>query len=59
METLEDRVVEIIHEKFDALPAKSKPRIRDNGRNEWVPMSGIAVIKSVTSCVTDNDLIEK
>ncbi|KAH6607387.1 adenosine deaminase editase [Trichoderma cornu-damae] len=27
--------------QFDKLPAKRKPRIRENGLHEWVPLSGI------------------
>ena len=44
MVTLEDRVVDAIHEKFDTLPTKSKPRQGADGTHEWVPLSGIAVI---------------
>lgn len=44
MTTLEDRVVSAVHEKFDALPKKSKPRTSANGIEEWVPLSGIVVI---------------
>lgn len=44
MTTLEDRVVNAIHEKFRTLPTKSKPRSLINGIREWVPLSGIVVI---------------
>lgn len=44
MSTLEDRVVTAIHEKFHSLPKKSKPRISANGIQEWVPLSGIAIV---------------
>ena len=54
MVTLEDRVVLAILEKFNALPTKSKPRRLTSGSQEWVPLSGIAVIgedESIT-CLT-------
>lgn len=44
MSTLEDRVVSAIHEKFYALPKKSKPRTCTTGIQEWVPLSGITVV---------------
>ena len=44
MVTLQDRVVLAILEKYNALPAKSKPRTLTSGIQEWVPLSGIAVI---------------
>lgn len=44
MGTLENRVVVAIHGKFNALPTKSKPRRFTNSNQEWVPLSGIAVI---------------
>ena len=44
MGTLEDGVAVAIHDKFYALPTKSKPRVVTNGDVEWVPLSGIAVI---------------
>ena len=44
MVTLQDRVVLAIHERFQALPAKCKPRQCANDIYEWVPLSGIAII---------------
>ena len=44
MGTLEDRVVVAIHQMFDTLPTKSRPRSFANGLQEWVPLSGIAVV---------------
>ena len=44
MITLPDRVVLAIHEKFQSLPTKSKPRQCTNDIYEWVPLSGIAII---------------
>ena len=45
MDSLENRVVRSILEKFEALPAKSKPRISPDGHHEWVPLSGIAMVR--------------
>ena len=45
MVTLEDRVVGAILEKFYALPDKSKPRTFANGIQEWVPISGIVIVR--------------
>ena len=42
--TLQDRVVLAIHERFQTLPAKSKPRQCTTDIHEWVPLSGIAII---------------
>ena len=44
MESLQDRAVKAIHEKFYTLPKKSKPGMLNNGTQEWVPLSGIVVI---------------
>lgn len=48
MGELEDRVVESIFAKFDALPIKSKPRVSSEGSQEWVPLSGIAIVKGLS-----------
>ncbi|OCK76698.1 hypothetical protein K432DRAFT_305805 [Lepidopterella palustris CBS 459.81] len=32
---------------FDSLPAKRKPRQRDDGAREWVPLSGIVLSKGI------------
>ena len=45
MDSLQDRAVKAIHEKFHALPKKSKPGMLTNGTQEWVPLSGIVVIE--------------
>ena len=44
MGILEDGVVNAIHEKFDNLPTKSKPRTVEKGSKEWSPLAGIAVV---------------
>ena len=40
-----DAVAHAVISQFDALPAKRKPGIRDNGLHEWVPLSGIVAEK--------------
>lgn len=37
-----DAIARVVLEKFDRLPSRRKPRVRDNGAREWVPLSGIA-----------------
>lgn len=44
MSTLQDAVVIAVHDIFRNLPAKSKPRTITKGIQEWVPLSGIAVV---------------
>ena len=39
----EDRIARIVLEAFNKLPAKSKPAVRANGRQDWVPLSGIVI----------------
>ena len=45
MGSIEDRVVRSIHERFNALPSKNKPRVFPDGSREWVPLSGIALVR--------------
>ena len=45
MDSLQDRIVKAIHEKFHALPKKRKPGTLNNGIQEWVPLSGIVVVE--------------
>ena len=40
MNLVVDRVVSSVLERFDALPAKSKPRSQ-----EWVPLSGLCTVR--------------
>jgi len=43
-ETLEskaDIIAEVVLRQYDKLPNKRKPHVRDNGWQEWVPLSGI------------------
>lgn len=53
MGTLEDRVAETVFAKFDALPSKSKPRKLSTGGQEWVPLSGIVIVKGLRSHLRD------
>ncbi len=34
-------IAEAVLTQFGKLPAKRKPKVRDNGLHEWVPISGI------------------
>lgn len=45
--TLPTRVAALVHAHFDALPAHYKPRTRDDGSTEWIPMSGIVAIRGM------------
>ncbi|KAB8208196.1 adenosine deaminase/editase [Aspergillus parasiticus] len=42
---LASRIASLVHAHFDGLPARSKPSIRSDGTREWIPMSGIVVVK--------------
>lgn len=44
---LASRIASLVHAHFDGLPARSKPSIRSDGTREWVPMSGIVVVKGM------------
>ncbi|RHZ59730.1 tRNA-specific adenosine deaminase [Aspergillus thermomutatus] len=39
------RIASLVHAHFDGLPARSKPTIYPDGSREWIPMSGIVVVK--------------
>ncbi|KZF22175.1 hypothetical protein L228DRAFT_283349 [Xylona heveae TC161] len=45
MTRFEDQIADTVLETFDALPAKRKPRQREDGSREWVPLSGIVLSK--------------
>lgn len=36
-----DAIASIVLKEFQGLPKKRKPQVRDNGIQEWVPLSGI------------------
>ncbi|OCL08391.1 hypothetical protein AOQ84DRAFT_340437 [Glonium stellatum] len=40
-----DAIADCVLSTFDSLPAKRKPRQRDDGAREWVPLSGIVLSK--------------
>ncbi|GIK02447.1 hypothetical protein Aspvir_006502 [Aspergillus viridinutans] len=44
-ESLPSRIASLVHAHFDGLPARSKPTIYPDGLREWIPMSGIVVVK--------------
>ena len=44
-ESLEDQIARSVHGIFDSLPAKCKPRTSINGVSEWIPLSGIAIVR--------------
>ncbi|KAJ5183491.1 hypothetical protein N7492_001107 [Penicillium capsulatum] len=45
MSSLPSRIASLIHNHFDALPARSKPNIFPDGSREWIPMTGIVIVK--------------
>ena len=46
--SLEDQIARSIHDIFDSLPAKCKPRTSADGVSEWIPLSGIAIVRGDT-----------
>jgi hypothetical protein len=40
-----DAIAECVLDAFDKLPEKRKPRPRNDGAREWVPLSGIVLSK--------------
>ncbi|KAI9045729.1 tRNA-specific adenosine deaminase [Aspergillus affinis] len=43
--SLPSRVASLVHARFDGLPSRSKPTVRSDGTKEWIPMSGIVIVK--------------
>ncbi|KAJ5748345.1 uncharacterized protein N7511_010041 [Penicillium nucicola] len=43
--SLSSQIASLVHKHFDALPARSKPTIYPDGSREWVPMTGIVIVK--------------
>ena len=41
------RIACLVHTHFKALPTKSKPHVLADGSREWVPMTGIVVVKGM------------
>lgn len=46
-DSLGSRIASLVHAHFDALPPRSKPTIRPDGTREWIPMSGIVLVKGM------------
>ncbi|KAL3447909.1 adenosine deaminase/editase [Aspergillus insuetus] len=44
-QSLSSRIATLVHSHFDGLPKRSKPVVRDDGTAEWVPMTGIVLVK--------------
>ncbi|KAK5009457.1 hypothetical protein LTR28_000970 [Elasticomyces elasticus] len=44
-----DAIADCVLRTFDALPAKHKPRPRENGEREWVPLAGIVISKALAT----------
>ncbi|KAL5337618.1 adenosine deaminase/editase [Aspergillus crustosus] len=44
-DSLPSRIAALVHNHFDGLPKRSKPNIRDDGTAEWIPMTGIVLVK--------------
>lgn len=48
-----DSIAEAVLAQFNRLPAKRKPKVRDNGLHEWVPISGIVAEKDgIFTCIS-------
>ncbi|EME87711.1 uncharacterized protein MYCFIDRAFT_29254 [Pseudocercospora fijiensis CIRAD86] len=47
-----DSIADCVLKTFEALPAKSKPRVQENGRREWVPLAGIVLSHDSTQSLT-------
>ncbi|KAL4965853.1 tRNA-specific adenosine deaminase [Aspergillus stella-maris] len=45
IESLPSRIADLVHAHFDGLPKRSKPIVRDDGTAEWIPMTGIVLVK--------------
>jgi tRNA-specific adenosine deaminase 1 len=43
--TSPDAIAAVVLDAFNKLPPKCKPRPRDDGSQEWVPLSGIVMAK--------------
>ncbi|KAL4735844.1 hypothetical protein BDV11DRAFT_211710 [Aspergillus similis] len=56
--SLPSRIASLVHTHFDGLPKRSKPVLRDDGTAEWIPMTGIVLVKGANTpaeqltCVT-------
>ncbi|KAL5046190.1 hypothetical protein BDW71DRAFT_214712 [Aspergillus fruticulosus] len=48
-DSLPSRVAALVHTHFDGLPKRSKPVLRDDGTAEWIPMTGIVLVKGANT----------
>lgn len=46
--SLPSRIAALVHAQFNALPPRCKPTIREDGSREWIPMSGIVLVKGMS-----------
>ncbi|KAL4911219.1 adenosine deaminase/editase [Aspergillus multicolor] len=44
-DSLPSRIATLVHSHFDGLPKRSKPVLRDDGTAEWIPMTGIVLVR--------------
>lgn len=51
-DSLGSRIASLVHAHFDALPPRSKPTIRPDGTREWIPMSGIVLVRGMFKLLT-------
>lgn len=49
MQSFEDRIAELVLAQFESLPAKSKPTDGGGGNREWVPLSGVVLIRGISN----------
>ena len=48
---LPSRIASLVHTHFDALPTRSKPNVFPDGSREWIPMTGMVVVKGMILCL--------
>ncbi|OJJ47635.1 hypothetical protein ASPZODRAFT_151108 [Penicilliopsis zonata CBS 506.65] len=42
---LPSRIASLVHAHFDALPVRSKPTVHPDGSREWIPLTGIVIVR--------------
>lgn len=47
VDPLPSRIASLVHAHFNALPSRSKPIVHPDGSREWIPMTGIVVVKGM------------
>ncbi|PWY74009.1 hypothetical protein BO83DRAFT_444365 [Aspergillus eucalypticola CBS 122712] len=55
-DALAERIARVVHAHFDALPARSKPILRDDGTREWIPMCGVVVVRDNDDDISEEEL---